>query len=93
MNFEWDPEKANTNLRKHGVTFQEAATVFEDVLSMTYYDPDHSQDESRYITVGMSRSRRLLIVAHTDRGENIRIISGRKTTRRERKQYEEGTKK
>ena len=91
MTFEWDPEKAARNLRKHGVSFEEAATVFGDPLSTTYYDPAHSMGESRYITVGMSRSGRLLIVAHTDRGENIRIISARQTTRRERKQHEEDT--
>ena len=91
MNFEWDPEKAARNLRKHGVSFEEAATVFGDPLATTYYDPDHSVAESRYITVGISRSGRLLIVAHTDRGENIRIISARRTTRRERKQHEEDT--
>ena len=91
MTFAWDPAKAATNLRKHGVSFQEAATVFEDALSATYFDPDHSTQESRYITVGVSRSGRRLIVAPTDRGESIRIISARKTTRREKKQYEEGT--
>lgn len=92
MIFEWDPEKAAGNLRKHGVSFQEAATVFEDAMSVTYFDPDHSTKESRYLTVGMARSGQLLIVAHTDRGKSLRIISARKTTRRERKQYEEGTK-
>ena len=91
MNFEWDPEKAARNLAKHGVSFEEAATVFGDPLSTTYYDPAHSVGESRYVTVGISRSGRLLIVAHTDRGENIRIISARQTTRRERKQHEEDT--
>ncbi|PWU21415.1 MAG: hypothetical protein C5B50_01735 [Verrucomicrobia bacterium] len=91
MNFEWDPEKAAANKRKHGISFEEAATVFADPLSATYYDPAHSVGESRYITVGMSRSGRLLFVAHTDRGEIIRIISARLATRRERKQHEEGT--
>jgi uncharacterized protein len=89
VEFEWDVQKAANNLRKHGVSFEEAATVFGDPLSVTYYDPDHSIAESRYIIVGMSRSGRLLIVAHTDREENIRIISARQTTARERKQYEE----
>jgi hypothetical protein len=92
VNFEWGPEKAAANVRKHGVSFQEAATVFADPLSLTYYDPDHSSEESRYLTVGLSRARRLLIIAHTDRGANIRIISARKATRREIRQYEEGTK-
>jgi uncharacterized protein len=89
VEFEWDVQKAANNLRKHGVSFEEAATVFGDPLSVTYYDPDHSIAESRYIIVGMSRAGRLLIVAHSDRGENIRIISARQTTARERKQYEE----
>jgi uncharacterized protein len=91
VNFEWDTQKAALNLRKHGVSFEDAASVFADPLSVTYYDPDHSEAESRFITVGMSRSVRILIVAHTDRGESTRIISARPTTRRERKQYEEGT--
>jgi len=89
VNFEWDLDKATQNRRKHGVSFQEAATVFGDTLAMTYHDPDHSGTEQRFITVGMSSARRVLIVAHTDRGENVRIISARKTTRRERKHYEE----
>ena len=75
MNFEWDPEKAERNIRKHGVSFDEAASVFGDPLSMTYDDPDHSWDEDRYITIGTSQSERLLILSHTDRGRNIRIIS------------------
>lgn len=89
MNFEWDPEKATRNRRKHGVSFHEAATVFADPLAVTYHDPDHSISEERFITVGMSRTDRVLIVAHSDRGENIRIISARKTTVQERKHYEE----
>ena len=89
MNFEWDPEKATRNRRKHGVSFHEAATVFADPLAVTYHDPDHSISEERFITVGMSRSDRVLLVAHSDRGENIRIISARKTTVQERKHYEE----
>ena len=90
MKFEWDPQKADSNLNKHGVSFQEAASVFGDVLSITYHDPDHSAREQRFITVGMSRSGRVLMVAHTDRGGNVRIISARKTTRKERRYYEEG---
>lgn len=89
MNFEWDPEKATRNRRKQGVSFHEAATVFADPLAVTYHDPDHSISEERFITVGMSRTDRVLIVAHSDRGENIRIISARKTTVQERKHYEE----
>jgi len=89
MKFEWDAAKARRNERKHGVSFQEAATVLGDPLALTYPDPDHSTREQRFITVGMARSGRVLLVAHTDRGENIRIISARPTTRREREHYEE----
>ena len=89
MNFEWDPGKARQNLRKHRVSFQEAATVFGDPLAVTYPDPDHSTSEQRFVTVGMSGTGRVLIVAHADRGESIRIISARKTTQREREHYEE----
>jgi hypothetical protein len=89
VNFEWDPAKARQNLRKHRVSFQEAATAFGDPLAVTYADPDHSASEQRFITVGMSGTRRVLVVAHADRGESIRIISARKTTKREREHYEE----
>ena len=87
MNFEWDPVKARQNHRKHRILFEEAATVFGDPLALTYPDPDHS--EERFITVGMSSAGRVLIVAHVDRGENIRIVSARKTTQNERNHYEE----
>jgi len=89
VNFEWDPGKARQNRRKHRVSFQEAASVFGDPLAVTYLDPDHSTAEQRFITVGMSSARRVLIVAHVDRDENVRIISARKTTQHERKHYEE----
>lgn len=89
MTFEWDLRKAARNHRKHGVSFHEAATVFGDPLALTYHDPDHSAAEQRFITVGMSNVGRLLIVAHADRAENIRIISARKTTLIERRHYEE----
>jgi uncharacterized DUF497 family protein len=89
IEFEWDPNKAEKNIKKHQVSFNEAATVFGDPLSMTFYDPDHSIDEDRYITVGLSRLGKLLVVSHADRGDRIRIISARKATRRERKFYEE----
>ena len=89
MNFEWDPAKARRNRRKHRVSFQEAASVFGDPLAITYPDPDHSESEQRFLTVGMSSAGRVLIVAHADRNENIRIISARETTPRERKHYEE----
>lgn len=90
MEFEWDVEKAEANLKKHGVSFQEAATVFGDPLAITYFDPDHSQDEDRFITFGHSSDGRLLVISHTDRDERTRIISARPATRKERKQYEEG---
>jgi uncharacterized DUF497 family protein len=89
MEFEWDENKAETNLAKHKVAFDEAATVFGDPLSVTFPDPDHSIDEDRYITIGTSDRDRVLIVSHTDREDRIRIISARKATRRERKAYEE----
>ena len=89
MNFEWDPAKARKNRRKHRVAFEEAATVFGDPLALTYPDPDHSLLEQRFITVGMSSAGRVLIVAHAERRESIRIISARKATQHEREQYEE----
>jgi uncharacterized DUF497 family protein len=89
MDFEWDDPKAARNLAKHGVSFHEAATVFGDPLAMTYYDPDHSQDEDRFLTFGHSDAGHLLVVSHTDREDRVRIISARRATRRERKAYEE----
>ncbi|MGZ9222181.1 MAG: BrnT family toxin [Anaerolineales bacterium] len=89
MDFEWDPRKAEINLRKHGVSFPEAGTVFGDDLAITVPDPDHSDDEERFITIGWSNRRRLLIVSHTDRDDKIRILSARELTRAERKAYEE----
>lgn len=90
MRFEWDPGKAAENFAKHGVPFEEAATVFRDILSATGADPDHSSDEERFVTFGVSTSGRLLGIAHTDRGDTIRIISARPVTPSERKIYEEG---
>lgn len=90
MEFEWDDEKAASNLTKHGVSFLEAATVFGDPLAVTYYDPDHSEDEDRFITFGDSDTGQLLVVSHTDRGISTRIISARRATRRERKARENG---
>jgi uncharacterized protein len=90
MEFEWDPDKATRNLAKHGVSFNEAATVFGDPLAITYSDPDHSEDEERFLTFGHTNENRLLVVSHTDREERTRIISARLATRRERKIYEEG---
>lgn len=91
MEFEWDEDKAESNERKHGVSFAEAMTVFADPLSLTGYDPDHSGDEDRYITMGMSTTGRFLVVSHTDRGDKMRIISAREASRRERRDYEDGS--
>ena len=90
MIYEWDPEKAEANLRKHGVSFEEAPTVFRDPVAVTYPDPDHSDEEDREITIGRSVKQRVLFVSHSQRGDRIRLISARKATRRERKGHEEG---
>lgn len=87
--FEWDEVKAATNLRKHGVPFEEAASIFSDPLAYTFGDPDHSVGEQRLLTFGFSQSERLLAVAHAERGRVIRIISARKATRHERGIYEQ----
>lgn len=91
MEFEWNQNKAELNFEKHDVSFQEAATVFNDPLSFTFPDPNHSIKESRYVIIGISRFGQLLVVAHTDRGEKIRIISARKATKQEKRFYEEGS--
>ena len=88
LTFEWDPDKAKANLAKHGVGFLEAATVLGDPLSLTISDPIHSEGEQRFVSVGMSDRARLLVVAHTEWGERIRIISARRATRREQRAYE-----
>jgi uncharacterized DUF497 family protein len=88
---EWDPNKAKKNLKKHGISFEEAATIFEDPLSSTIGDPLHSETEERFVIIGKSSQNRLLVVSHTDRGERIRIISARLATNRERVKYEEET--
>lgn len=90
LNFEWDEKKAKTNTTKHGVAFEEAATVFADPLSLTIPDPAHSHAEDRFILLGKSHTGKLLVVCHTERGDNLRIISARRASRRERKNYEEG---
>jgi uncharacterized protein len=90
MNFDWDENKAASNLFKHGVSFDEAKTVFDDPLYIDFYDPAHSDDEDRYLIVGESNQRRLLIVSYTERGNLIRLISARGVTRTEREVYEEG---
>lgn len=89
VNFEWDPQKAVGNVRKHGVSFEEAATAFGDPLSVTIGDPDHSEDEQRFLLLGMSHAGRLLVVAHVDRDETVRIISARLASRHERQTYQE----
>ena len=86
--FEWDLKKAKTNMGKHGVSFEEASTAFKDTLSLTINDPLHSSDEKRLVLIGMSYNNRILVVVHTERGGNIRIISARKATKKERKYYE-----
>jgi len=89
VKFEWHGTKAATNLRKHGVSFSDAATVFADILSHVFPDPDHSDDENRFLIIGMSETGRILVVSHTDREETTRIISAREATRKERLFYEE----
>ena len=89
--FEWDRNKAQQNIKKHGISFEEATTVFGDLLSLTIRDPSHSIDDERFVIIGYSYKYRLLVVVHTERGNRIRIISARRATRRERKTYEEGT--
>ena len=91
MEFEWDEAKAESNLQKHGVEFSEAMTVFADPLSLAGYDPMHSVEEDRYLTMGTSAAGRLLVVSHTDRGDVLRVISARSATKRERKDYEDGS--
>ena len=90
MVFTWDPRKAAANLVQHGVDFREAATAFDDPLSTTFPDADHSVTERRFLLIGQSAQRRTLVVAHMERGETVHIISARTATRRERKFYEEG---
>jgi len=88
MRFEWDPEKATLNRSKHGVSLDEAVTVFFDPLAATFADPEHSVDELRFITIGWSTDHRLLLVSYTEQGDMIRIISARQATPRERKRHE-----
>jgi len=92
MTFEWDPEKAQINLVKHGVTFHEASTAFGDPFSLTIPDPDHSIHEQRFLLLGRSTDNRLLVVAFTDREPNTRIISARKATNSEKRSYEKSPK-
>ena len=89
LEFEWDPRKARENLRKHGISFEEAATAFGDPLSFTITDADHSSAEHRFITMGETELGRIVVVAHTDRGDTLRIISARPATRKEKHDYAE----
>lgn len=91
MRFEWDPWKADRNLLKHGVSFPEASTIFGDPLAATLNDSAHSELELRLVTMGLSSAGRLLVVAHTEDDEGIRIISAREATAPERRRYESGT--
>lgn len=90
MEFEWSPEKADENVTKHGVSFEEAATVFDDPLNATIYDSVHSEDEIRWRTIGYSSRGRLVVVSHTERGARTRLISAQPPTRTERESYERG---
>jgi uncharacterized protein len=92
LTFEWDARKARSNLAKHGVAFEEASTVFGDPSSLTISDPEHSRTEERFVTMGAAFTGELLVVVHTDRGDNVRIISARRASRGERKSYEKGIK-
>ena len=89
MLFEWHGKKAAANKKKHGVSFEEATTVFTDVLSLTIPDPLHSEEEERFVIIGQSSQQRILVVVHTDCGNRIRIVSARLATTHERKRYEE----
>ena len=92
LRFEWDPRKAAANLKKHGVSFHEAASVFRDPLSITISDPDHSDSEERFVDLGLSHRGRLVVVSYIERGDNIRIISARRADRPEQRAYEGETK-
>ena len=88
MEFEWDPEKAKANAKKHGVEFGEAMTVFGDPLELTIADPDHSEDEQRFLSIGTTTADRLVVVAYTERAGRTRIINAREASAQERKHYE-----
>jgi uncharacterized protein len=89
VTFSWDARKAAANIKKHGVDFRQAATVFDDVLSTTFPDREHSSAEQRFLTIGQSAQGRVLVVSHTEEGARIRLISAREATRRERRFYED----
>jgi len=89
LEFEWEPAKAERNLKEHGVSFHDATTIFRDTLSITILDPDHSDSENRFVDIGMSHRMELLVVSYTERKDRVRIIGARRATRAERKNYEE----
>ncbi|MGH9203358.1 MAG: BrnT family toxin [Vicinamibacterales bacterium] len=93
MEFEWDPKKAAANVKKHGVEFAEAMTIFGDPLELTIMDPDHSEDERRFLSIGLSAGGRLLVVAYTERAGRMRIINARQASSKERKNYESTTQR
>jgi len=93
LRFEWDSNKARQNQKIHGVSFDEASTAFRDTLSMAIYDPLHSDKEDRFVLIGNSHKDRLLVVVHTERGDNIRLISAKKASKKEKTQYEENAKR
>lgn len=93
LRFEWDPNKAKENHEIHDVSFDEASTTFRDPLSLAIYDPLHSEEEERFVLIGNSHKERLLVVVHTERGDYIRLISARKASKKERKQYEGNAKR
>jgi len=88
MQFEWDRDKASANLKKHRVSFDEAATIFYDPLAATFDDPDHSRQDRRFLTIGYSSNGRLLVVSHTERGDSLRIVNARPASAKERKRHE-----
>jgi uncharacterized DUF497 family protein len=90
VQIEWDPKKAAANLEKHGVSFEEAASIFADPLATTVADPDHSVDEDRFLTTGLSNQKRIVVIWHTDREDGVRIIGARPATPQERRTYESG---
>jgi uncharacterized DUF497 family protein len=90
VKFQWDPRKASDNLTKHAASFEEGSTVFGDPLAGTVPDPDHAHEERRFVTIDLSTSQKLLVVVHSDRGDDVRIISVRRATPSEKKRYEAG---
>jgi hypothetical protein len=90
VKFQWDPKKAADNLKKHGISFDDASTVFGDPLAATIPDPEHSADEVRFVTMGQSAKQQIVVVVHADREEQVRIISARRATAGEKKKYAEG---